>query len=146
MIFGVLVHRCLPAAARAATRVLPVVAMAAICLIIGITIAVSRDDLLRVAPAIFDDSIGINLTGLALGYGCARWLGLNRIEARTVADRGGNAERWLGDRPGVRRTAKSRGSPWRLRLWPVERHQHFGACFVVTQTNCLSGAIVFPGR
>lgn len=85
LVLGVLVHRYLPAIARVATRVLPVVAMAAICLIIGITIAVSRDDLMRVGPAIFGASIGMNLTGLALGYGCSRWLGLNRVDARTVA-------------------------------------------------------------
>jgi BASS family bile acid:Na+ symporter len=85
LVLGVLVHRHLPAVARAVTVVLPGVAMAAICLIVGITIAASRDDLLRVGLAIFGASIGMNLTGLALGYGSARWLGLNRTDARTVA-------------------------------------------------------------
>jgi len=85
LLLGVLVYRYLPSVARWLTLALPLVAMAAICVIVGITIAVSREDLLRVGLAIFGASVGMNLTGLALGYGCARGLGLNRTDSRTVA-------------------------------------------------------------
>lgn len=82
---GILVHRYLPTQAHALTKLLPVVAMAGICFIVGITIALSRDALGRVGLAIFGAAVCMNLSGLGLGYLCARGLGLNKIDARTVA-------------------------------------------------------------
>jgi BASS family bile acid:Na+ symporter len=85
LVLGILVHRFLPALARWLTRLLPVVAMAAICFIVGITIALSRDELVRVGPAIFGAAMCMNLSGLGLGYLAARCLGLNTTDSRTVA-------------------------------------------------------------
>lgn len=85
LVLGILVHRYLPALARWLTRLLPVVAMAAICFIVGITIALSRDELARVGPAIFGAAMCMNLSGLTLGYLAARALGLDITDSRTVA-------------------------------------------------------------
>jgi BASS family bile acid:Na+ symporter len=82
---GILVHRYLPALARALTRMLPPIAMACICFIVGITIALSRDALVQVGPAILGAAVCMNLSGLGLGYLSARGLGLNKIDSRTVA-------------------------------------------------------------
>lgn len=85
LLLGVLVHRYLPVVARGLTRPLPVVAMGAICFIVAITIALSREELLRVGLSIFGAAACMNLTGLALGYLGARALGLNGTDSRTVA-------------------------------------------------------------
>ncbi|MDZ7618109.1 MAG: bile acid:sodium symporter family protein [Patescibacteria group bacterium] len=66
-------------------RVLPFVAMLGICLIIAITIALARDELLAVGLALFGAAACHNAAGYALGYGCARAAGLDRRDSRTVA-------------------------------------------------------------
>jgi BASS family bile acid:Na+ symporter len=85
LVLGIAVHHFLPAVAIRLSRGLPVAAMAAICAIIGITIASSREQLLTVGLALFGAAVCHNATGYALGYGCARATGLNRTDARTVA-------------------------------------------------------------
>ncbi len=85
LVLGILFHRYLPTLAGWLTRLLPVVAMAAICFIVGITIALSRDDLIRIGLAIVGASMCMNLSGLSLGYLAARLLGLDKIDSRTVA-------------------------------------------------------------
>ncbi len=66
-------------------RILPMVAMLSICIIIAITIALARDDLLVVGLALFGAAACHNAAGYALGYGCARAVGLDCRDSRTVA-------------------------------------------------------------
>jgi BASS family bile acid:Na+ symporter len=85
LLAGLAIQHFLPAAAARLARVLPVVAMAGICAIIGITIASSRDQLLTVGLALFGAAVCHNAVGYALGYSLARRAGLDRTDARTVA-------------------------------------------------------------
>ncbi|MDH7502724.1 MAG: bile acid:sodium symporter family protein [Verrucomicrobiota bacterium] len=66
-------------------RALPVVSMAAICLIIGVITARSSEDLKRVGLALLAASMMHNVFGYMLGYWFARALRLSVIDARTVA-------------------------------------------------------------
>jgi len=66
-------------------RALPVVSMAAICCIIAIITARSSEDLKRVGVALLAAAMLHNLLGYFLGYYGARALGLNIVDARTVA-------------------------------------------------------------
>jgi len=85
LVAGLAVHHFLPALAGRLARVLPLVAMAGICVIVGITIASSREQLLVVGLALFGAAACHNAVGYALGYGVARAIGLDRTDARTVA-------------------------------------------------------------
>ena len=85
LLAGLAIQHFLPAAAARLARVLPVVAMAGICAIIGITIASSRDQLLTVGLALFGAAVCHNAVGYALGYSLARRAGLDRTDARPVA-------------------------------------------------------------
>ena len=85
LLAGLAFHHFLPAAAARLARVLPLVAMAGICAIIGITIASSREHLLTVGLALFGAAVCHNAVGYALGYSLARRAGLDRTDARTVA-------------------------------------------------------------
>jgi BASS family bile acid:Na+ symporter len=66
-------------------RWMPFVSMLSICIIIAVTIALSRDQLFVVGPALFAASVCHNATGFVLGYAGSRALGLNRIDSRTVS-------------------------------------------------------------
>ncbi len=66
-------------------RVLPIVSMAAICTIITIITASSRDQLLAVAGALFAVVVLHNGIGFLLGYWGARGLGLNESDSRTAS-------------------------------------------------------------
>lgn len=85
LLAGLCIHRWLPSVARKLTACLPVVAMFAICMIIGITVASSSADLLKVGPALLGAAVCLNLTGLTLGYFGARLFGLGIVDARTVS-------------------------------------------------------------
>ena len=82
---GLLTYRYLPRLAARLTRVLPLLAMLSICVIIGITIALSRDELLRVGLALLGASAVHNALGYLLGYQGARLSGLEARDCRTVA-------------------------------------------------------------
>ncbi len=82
---GIAICRYLPRLASALVKVLPFLAMLSICVIIAITIALSRDDLLRVGLALFAASAAHNAAGYLLGYQGARLLGLCPRDCRTVA-------------------------------------------------------------
>ncbi len=84
VVAGVLINRYLPRVAAATARFLPAVCMASICLIIAITVAMSRDDLFRIGLPLFFAAACHNGIGFGLGYGLARLLGLNRTDSRTV--------------------------------------------------------------
>ena len=66
-------------------RCLSWIAMAGICLIIGIIIADSRDNLLTIGVALVAASIIHNLSGYLLGYVGARLAKLDEGSCRTVA-------------------------------------------------------------
>lgn len=66
-------------------RVLSLVAMAGICLIIGIIIAGSRDSLLSVGVALVAAAVIHNTIGYVLGYFGASLAGLDESSRRTVA-------------------------------------------------------------
>lgn len=66
-------------------RALPVVSMAAICFIIAIITALSRDKLLQVGPQLILAAMLHNTVGYVLGYWGARAWGLDQVVARTVA-------------------------------------------------------------
>lgn len=66
-------------------RLLSLVAMLAICVVIGIIVAISRNDLLTVGPMIFLCAVMHNGLGYLLGYWGARSLGLTESECRTVS-------------------------------------------------------------
>lgn len=67
------------------TRALPLVSMAAICLIITIITASSRDRLLAIALALIVVVILHNAVGYLLGYAGGRGLGLSEGDARTTS-------------------------------------------------------------
>ena len=66
-------------------RTLSIVAMSAICFVIGIIVSLSRDQLLSVGAALFVVAITHNALGYLLGYGGAWLLGLEETDRRTVA-------------------------------------------------------------
>jgi BASS family bile acid:Na+ symporter len=59
--------------------------MLAICTIIGVTIALSREQLLIMGFALFAAAACHNATGYLLGYWGGRLAGLNQTDARTTA-------------------------------------------------------------
>lgn len=82
---GFAVRRFLPRAADQLVRVLPVLAMLSIGVIVAITVAMSRDDLVKVGLVLLAASACHNAAGYALGYGAARLLGLDARDCRTMA-------------------------------------------------------------
>jgi BASS family bile acid:Na+ symporter len=85
IVAGLVVNRLLHGRRRWLDRVLPVVSMAAICFIIAIIAANSRDKLLTVGFVLIAAAVLHNSLGYALGYGGARFFGLNETDRRTVA-------------------------------------------------------------
>lgn len=85
LLIGLSVQRLLPGVAKRLVGVLPYVAMFAICTIIGVTIALSREQLLSVGLAVFAAAACHNATGYLLGYWGGRLSGLNETDARTCA-------------------------------------------------------------
>lgn len=82
---GFAIRRFLPRLADKLVRLLPPLAMLSIALIVAITVAMSRDDLIKVGFVLLAASACHNATGYALGYGAARLSGLDRRDSRTVA-------------------------------------------------------------
>jgi BASS family bile acid:Na+ symporter len=85
LVVGLAFHHFLPALAARLARWLPLVAMFGICMVIGITVAASREELLTVGMALFAASACHNATGYVLGFWVARAAGLNHTDSRTVA-------------------------------------------------------------
>ncbi len=85
IVVGGLVNRFAGPLARRLRAGLPALAMTAICLIIGITVALARDDLARVAAGLVAAAVCHNAAGLVLGYAVARMSGLDERDARTVS-------------------------------------------------------------
>jgi BASS family bile acid:Na+ symporter len=85
LLIGLVVQRYLHTVAKSLARVLPFIAMLAICTIIGVTIALSREQLFKVGLTLFAAAACHNATGYLLGYWGGRLAGLNKIDARTTA-------------------------------------------------------------
>jgi len=85
LVAGILIYRYLPRLAARMVHVLPFMAMSSICIIIAITVAMSRDDLLKVGLALLAASAVHNAVGYLLGYQGARLAGLDARDCRTVA-------------------------------------------------------------
>src|SRR5690606_515179 len=66
-------------------KVLPTIAMLAICMIIAITIVISRDDIIAVGFTLLAAVVCLNGLGYLLGYKLARFMGLPKSDARTVS-------------------------------------------------------------
>ena len=81
--FGI--RHYLPRLADSFVHLLPPIAMLSIAVIVAITVAMSRDELLKVGLVLFAASACLNATGYAVGYGAARLLGLDARDSRTVA-------------------------------------------------------------
>ena len=85
LVAGLLINRYAHWLAKKLVAVLPVVAMLSICIIIGITIARSRDDLLEVGLALLGASVCHNAAGFILGYCGARAMRMDARDSKTVA-------------------------------------------------------------
>jgi len=82
---GLVLNRLVPGVARRLAAALPPVAMASICLIIAITVALARDDLTRVGPPLVAAAICHNAVGFLLGYMAARAARLDVRDSRTLS-------------------------------------------------------------
>ena len=85
VVAGVVVNRFAPGLARRLAGILPPIAMAAICVIIAITVALAAADLRRVGLPLFAAAVCHNATGFLLGYFAARATRLDARDARTVS-------------------------------------------------------------
>ncbi len=85
LIVDLLLHRYLPALASGLERVLPLFAIAGICLVISVTIAISREDLLVVGIVLFAASVCHNGMGHLPGCHSARACGSDKSDCRTAA-------------------------------------------------------------
>lgn len=85
VLVGLLINRYVHRMASRVVGVLPPIAMLAICLVVALTVALSRDQLLIVGPVLLAASVFHNAAGFGLGYWAARGLGLTVRDSRTVA-------------------------------------------------------------
>jgi BASS family bile acid:Na+ symporter len=85
LVAGLLINRYAKKVARKMVVVLPGVAMLSICIIIGITIAMSRDKFLVVGLPLLGASVCHNAAGFLLGYWGARAIGMDKRDSKTVA-------------------------------------------------------------
>ena len=85
LVLGILINHYAHRFARRIERALPFIAMLSICMIIGITIALSRDDFLIAGLSLFGASACHNAVGYISGYWLARRGGLGVTDARPVA-------------------------------------------------------------
>jgi len=85
LLAGLLINRYARRVAQRLVRIMPALAMLSICIIIAITIAHSRNELLSVGAALFGASLCHNAMGFTLGYLGARVLRLDGTDSRTVA-------------------------------------------------------------
>lgn len=85
LVAGILLRRYLKRFAAVLVKMLPPVAMLSVCMIIAVTIALSRDDLLKVGYALLGAAVCHNLLGYLLGYCSARLLRMSPYNSRTIA-------------------------------------------------------------
>jgi bile acid:Na+ symporter, BASS family len=85
VLLGMLLRRGLVRQMARIQPSLPVISVAAICLIIAIIVALNRANLAAAGAVMALAVVLHNLIGLAGGYICARVLGVGEVDARTLA-------------------------------------------------------------
>lgn len=85
IIFGLILNRYASRWTKPIKRFLPIISMIAICGVVGITIGLSRDDLLAIGLTLIGAAVIHNATGYFLGYMGARLCRLEPRDCRTVA-------------------------------------------------------------
>ncbi|MFM8953164.1 MAG: bile acid:sodium symporter family protein, partial [Planctomycetaceae bacterium] len=85
ILLGLAFHHLAPERRRWIEPALPVFSMAGIVAMTVLTVAVGRDNLVKIGPLLFVACLAHNLGGYLLGYCAARMLGQSRLTARTVA-------------------------------------------------------------
>jgi len=85
VVVGILLNRFAQKLTQRLQRVLPMVSMLGVCIIIAVTIGLSRDELLVVGLALFAAAACHNAIGFTLGYWGARLVGLSKTDSRTAA-------------------------------------------------------------
>jgi len=85
LLAGLLINLYAKRLAQRLVRILPTLAMLSICIIIAITIAMSRNDILEIGAALLGASACHSVAGFTLGYCGARLLGRNQTDSRTIA-------------------------------------------------------------
>jgi BASS family bile acid:Na+ symporter len=82
---GLAINHFLKKKSMGLDAVLPVVSMAGIAMIILVITAAGRDSLLPMGPILLGLVLAHNILGYGLGYGCAKVLGFQEQDARTLA-------------------------------------------------------------
>lgn len=85
VVLGLIVNQTLGRHVKRIMSILPTIAMFSICIIIAITIALARDDLMSVGLLLFAAAACHNASGYVLGYVTAYLGGMNPRDCRTVA-------------------------------------------------------------
>lgn len=85
VVAGLVINALAPGLARRLAGMLPPIAMASICLIIAITVALAAADLRRVGLPLVAAAVCHNATGFLLGYAVARAARLDERDARTLS-------------------------------------------------------------
>lgn len=85
ILLGLALHHLAPERRRWIEPALPAFSMTGIVAMTVLTVAVGRDNLLKIGPPLFVACLVHNLGGYLLGYFAARVLGQSRLTARTVA-------------------------------------------------------------
>lgn len=96
VVAGTLMNRLFPRAAGAVSAFLPLVAIALVILIVGGIVGGAKAEIARHAGVLLGATFGLHAAGFALGYGLARWLGLDTADARTVSIEVGMQNSGLG--------------------------------------------------
>ena len=82
---GLAINHFLKKKSMGLDAILPVVSMAGIATIILVITAAGRDSLLHMGPILLGLVLAHNVLGYGLGYGCAKVLGFQEQDARTLA-------------------------------------------------------------
>ena len=125
VLLGLLANRYAQRWVEKLAGVLPAVAMFSICVIIAITVALARHDLVTVGLALFGAAACHNAAGFALGYGAARTLGLDRRDSRTVALEVGLQNGGMATGLALNVLKSPTRRPRLCRLRTLERHHQF---------------------
>lgn len=85
VVLGLVFHHLFKGKMRWLHEAMPLVAMAANVLIIGIIVAAGRDHLLSIGLLLLVVAILHNAAGYVLGYWGCRWSGMDKRDSRTIA-------------------------------------------------------------
>jgi BASS family bile acid:Na+ symporter len=96
VVLGVVVNRLVGSRLRPLERLFPMISVIAICLIIGIIVAINAGELATIAWPVASAVVLHNLAGLVVGYALARGTGCDRRISRTLAIEVGMQNSGLG--------------------------------------------------